>query len=449
MSREAVYRRSLALADVMAAALALLATVAMGDGQLRPATLGLPVVVILVAKLYGLYDRDELLVRKTTLDEAPTLFQAATLYALGLLLAHDVLVTGDVTSTQVITLWALIFAGSILLRVVARACSRRFTPDERCVLVGDAGARRRLEPKLTGPSTGAIMVDHVTLETDGGGSGPSILSRDEIHRLVEAHDAHRVIVAPGGIGGDEVLDVIGAVKECGARVSVLPRLMEVVGSSVQFDHLGGVTLLGVHRFGLSRSSRIIKRTLDLFVAFAGWVVIAPLFGAIALAVALGSRGPVFFRQTRVGRNGRRFEMLKFRTMVVDAHEQRGELHALNETEGLFKMADDPRVTGVGRLLRRLSLDELPQLWNVLRGEMSLVGPRPLVVAEDELIVGRHRRRLQLKPGMTGQWQVLGSSRPALQEMLTIDYLYAANWSLWLDLKILARTVPHILGRRGL
>jgi lipopolysaccharide/colanic/teichoic acid biosynthesis glycosyltransferase len=174
-----------------------------------------------------------------------------------------------------------------------------------------------------------------------------------------------------------------------------------------------------------------------------------MMAAVALAIRLDSRGPILFRQTRVGRNGKRFQIFKFRSMCMDAEAQKCDLFHLNETEGLFKMAADPRVTRVGRLLRRTSLDELPQLFNVWWGEMSLVGPRPLVTDEDAKIEGLDRSRLHLTPGMTGHWQILGSSRVPLHEMVGIDYLYVANWSLWSDVKILLRTVPYVLARRGM
>jgi lipopolysaccharide/colanic/teichoic acid biosynthesis glycosyltransferase len=170
--------------------------------------------------------------------------------------------------------------------------------------------------------------------------------------------------------------------------------------------------------------------------------------AIAIAIKLDSSGPVFFEQIRVGRNGGRFAILKFRSMVRRADELKPTMLHLNEAEGLFKIAEDPRVTRVGRLLRRSALDELPQLLNVWRGDMSLVGPRPLVVDEDAKIRGLDRSRLSLTPGMTGHWQVLGSSRIPLQEMVAIDYLYVAHWSLWNDVKLLLRTVPLVLSRRG-
>jgi lipopolysaccharide/colanic/teichoic acid biosynthesis glycosyltransferase len=164
---------------------------------------------------------------------------------------------------------------------------------------------------------------------------------------------------------------------------------------------------------------------------------------------MSSRGPALFRQERVGKDGRRFRIYKFRTMVADAEARRADLLARNQTEGLFKLADDPRITRVGRLLRRTSLDELPQLLNVARGEMSLVGPRPLILAEDEAITGYDRRRLTLMPGMTGHWQIMGSAKVPLHEMVKIDYLYVTTWTLFQDVKILVRTVPYMLARRGL
>jgi len=179
-------------------------------------------------------------------------------------------------------------------------------------------------------------------------------------------------------------------------------------------------------------------------------VLAPLFAVIVAAIKLDTRGPVFFRQTRVGRDGERFEIRKFRSMVCGADAQKAGLRGRNEAAGgLFKIAEDPRVTRVGRVLRRRSLDELPQLVNVLRGEMSLVGPRPLVADEDEQILGMDRRRLHLTPGMTGHWQILGSSRVPLAEMVKLDYLYVAGWSLWSDVKILLRTIPLVWARRGM
>ena len=249
--------------------------------------------------------------------------------------------------------------------------------------------------------------------------------------------------------GDRLLDKIRLIKSVGVKVTLLPRLLEVVGWSVALDEVEGTPLLGVRGYGLTHSSRLLKRSFDVCGSLAALIVFAPVLAAIAVAIKLSSRGPVLFRQRRVGRGGEPFNLLKFRTMRQGADAQKPSLLALNEAVGLFKIANDPRITPVGRLLRSLSLDELPQLVNVLRGEMSLVGPRPLVAEEDSQVHGWLRRRLDVTPGMTGAWQVLGSARIPLHEMVKLDYLYRANWSLWLDLKILIRTVPFVLARRGL
>ena len=177
-------------------------------------------------------------------------------------------------------------------------------------------------------------------------------------------------------------------------------------------------------------------------------MLSPLLAAIALAIRLDSKGPVLFRQIRVGHKGRHFAVLKFRSMVADADARKEELRSLNVAgAGLFKVKDDPRVTRVGRFLRSTSLDELPQLFNVLRGDMSLVGPRPLVTDEDAQVLGLDRSRLRLYPGMTGPWQL--GSRVPLHEMVDIDYLYASHWTLWLDVKLLLHTVRHVVRRRNL
>jgi lipopolysaccharide/colanic/teichoic acid biosynthesis glycosyltransferase len=223
----------------------------------------------------------------------------------------------------------------------------------------------------------------------------------------------------------------------------------MAGSSVEQDYLNGLTLLGVKRFEIGKSSQLIKRGIDVVVSGAALVLLSPLLAAIAVAIRLDSRGPVLFRQSRAGRRGEPFEMLKFRSMVDGADGLKDELRHLNEADGIFKIANDPRITRVGRVLRRGHLDELPQLINVLRGDMSLVGPRPLPLDEDQAIRGWYRDRLEVPPGITGYWQVLGSSRIPLEEMMKLDYLYIANWSIWGDLKLMLRTVPVVVNRRGL
>jgi exopolysaccharide biosynthesis polyprenyl glycosylphosphotransferase len=230
---------------------------------------------------------------------------------------------------------------------------------------------------------------------------------------------------------------------------VVPRLHEVIGRRVEIDEVEGMTMLGMRTIGRSRTSLRLKRGIDIAGAGLGLLLIAPLMAAIAIAVKLTSRGPVLYRQERTGRGDRPFRMLKFRTMVEGADSLKTALLHLNEADGvMFKIADDPRITRFGRLLRRTSLDELPQLWNVLRGEMSLVGPRPLVPNEDDHCIGWHRTRLELTPGLTGPWQVAGRSKVPFEEMVKMDYLYVAEWSLWNDIRLLLRTLPVVVFAKG-
>lgn len=455
MRRDALFRRLLVVADVLALVAAFVLTVVLARRSLQltwAAIAGIPILV-LCAKLTGLYDRDESLLRKTTLDEAPKLFQLATLCALVTWLMGGLITHRLLDRHEALFLWLSLAGGLILARAASRAIALRVAPVERCLLIGDPLSAQTIRTKLTGHGgIRAEVVAHLDLDkasswsTDGF-SEPRLA---EIRDLAQTLDVHRAIIAPRGEDAGETLNLVRTLKAVGVRVSVLPRLLEVVGSSVAFDDLGGLTVMGVRRFELSRSSAAVKRAFDLVGASACLLAVSPLMLAAAVAIKLDSRGPVFFRQLRVGRHGKHFHIFKFRTMVRDAEALKESLRDRNEAqEGLFKIADDPRVTRVGRFLRSSALDEIPQLLNILRGEMSLVGPRPLVVDEDIRVEGWHRRRLELTPGMTGHWQILGPARVPLREMVAIDYLYVANWSLWTDVKILLRTIPYVLGRNGM
>jgi exopolysaccharide biosynthesis polyprenyl glycosylphosphotransferase len=451
--RDTSYRRLLGVADLASAAIAVLVGVPfLGEDALNPvAILALP-LVLMVSKVSGLYDRDEHLLRKTTLDEVPSLFWMATLYAFVIWIAGDLIVEGHFGRDQAVAVWALLFLGMLATRTLARYLARWLSAEERCVVLGDAPTARWIARRLQAtPSLKARVVGRVPLgpEPPGANGLPVFGDADGLGPLLRGA-VDRAIIVPGGSVSDELLDVIRRVKALGVRVSVLPRLFEVVGSSVEVDEVDGITLLAMRRYGLTRSSQVLKRALDLTGSVLALIVLAPLLAAIALAIKLDTPGSVLFRQLRMGRDDQPFEMLKFRTMVDGADGEKEGLLDLNEAgEGLFKIEDDPRITRVGRFLRRTGLDELPQLINVLRGEMSIVGPRPLVPDEDRLVEDGHPRRLHLTPGITGIWQIYGSSRIPLQEMAKLDYLYGANWSLWLDLKVVLRTVPYALSRRGL
>jgi exopolysaccharide biosynthesis polyprenyl glycosylphosphotransferase len=443
--RDRIFRHAVASADAVAAGLALIvAVVVLGDDQLQLASIGALPLALVPGRVIGIADRDAIVLRRSTLDESPELFQLATLYALLTWLLQGMLVDGNLSRLQVAGLWCVLFVMLLGGRSAARALARRSAPAERCLLLGEAGTTERIADKLESSGVKATPVGFLPLvERDVAAHHRAI------RRLVRERDVHRVILAPRGGETDEMLDVIRLVKALGVKVSVLPRILEVVGSSAEYDVLHGLPVLAVPRFGLSRSSWHLKRAMDVAGAALALIAFVPIMAVIAIAIRLESPGPVFFRQERVGRRGRRFGLVKFRTMIDGADRLKDQLRDRNETEGLFKIERDPRITRVGRVLRRTSLDELPQLVNVLRGEMSLVGPRPLVVEEDQRIEGWLRGRLDLTPGMTGPWQVLGSARVPLAEMAAIDYLYVAGWSFWTDVKLLLRTVGYMCSRGGM
>jgi exopolysaccharide biosynthesis polyprenyl glycosylphosphotransferase len=440
-AREALTRRVLATADVLAALAAVVLLIAYAGGEgLRPATLVLAPVVLAIHKIAGVYDRDDLVLRRSTLDEAPTLLQLAAIHALIVAAVGEALFSIKLGPQQIVLLWVLSFSFITFGRIAARFFARMAMPSERCLVLGDREHVEHVAGKLEGTANvvAAVSVDAHTYHSK------------RLAELIERHDVHRVVIAPASHDAADTVDLVRAAKAAGVRVSILPRVFEAVGSAVEFEQLDGMTMLGVRRFGLSRSSLAIKRVFDILFGLVCFTALAPAIALISLIVKLDSPGPVFFRQTRIGRDGKPFRIWKFRSMVADADALKQQLLERNEAgDGMFKVSDDPRVTRVGRVLRATSLDELPQIFNVLTGEMSLVGPRPLVTDEDELVRGVYRLRLHLTPGMTGPWQILGSTRVPMDEMVGIDYLYVANWSLWADVKLLMRTVPHVLGRRGL
>jgi exopolysaccharide biosynthesis polyprenyl glycosylphosphotransferase len=401
-------------------------------------------MLVVLFKIAGLYDRDQVRLVHSTLDEAPALVQLTGLYALGLTILQPVLFDTEIGASQAAALWLMTFLATMAARTIARSLAGRASAVERCLVIGDPHGAERIREKLATSRARAVVVASLPM---AGDDIDHLEGPESIRRLVVELELHRIIIAQSTTDSAGIAELIRIAKAAGVLVSVLPKMLEVVGSAGEFEDLDGMTMLGVRPFGLPRSSKLLKRAFDLGATSLGLLAAAPIIAAIALAIRLDSKGPIFFRQVRVGRDGRHFRIFKFRSMVVDADAKKDQLRALNEVgDGMFKISDDPRVTRVGSFLRRTSLDELPQLFNVARGEMSLVGPRPLVVDEDAQVVGLDRSRLHLTPGMTGPWQVLGARVP-MREMVGIDYLYVANWSLWLDLKLLVRTARHIL-RRG-
>jgi exopolysaccharide biosynthesis polyprenyl glycosylphosphotransferase len=341
-----------------------------------------------------------------------------------------------------------------LMRAVGR---RRATYLQNVLIVGSGDMATELAAKIEKhPEYGLNLLGIVgrdgTPITNGNGRVRPLGTPEDLPELLRALPVDRVIVGFSSDSHEQILDAVRAAQAANVQVDILPRLFEVLGTNTQMHTIEGIPLVGLPSPRLSRSSRMLKRSMDLIGASLGLVLLAPLLVAIAVAIKLDSRGPVFFRQVRMGAGERTFRIFKFRTMDADAEARKPELEHLNMHNGddprMFKVPDDPRVTRVGAFLRRWRLDELPQLVNVLRGEMSLVGPRPLILDEDQYVRLWARRRLNLKPGVTGLWQVLGASDIPFEEMTKLDYLYVTNWSLSEDVRLMMRTLPSLARSRA-
>ncbi len=444
LRREQTYRRLLAAADAGSALFAVLLTAWLFGVTPSLWCVSAALFAVLVAKIQGLYDRDDMVINKSTVAEWRTAVQAAAITSIGIYLAWRLVTDaqhgGGMRLFACLALAILILSGPA--RALARRLARRIAPAERCLIVGDPWSNEALAARIAALDgvelIGSVPCSQLT--------GPVPDLRDAVNQL----RAHRLVIAPDSRSSDaETFNLVRAAKWIGVRVSLFPSILTAVGGCAVFDDLDGLPLLGVPRFGLSRSSTALKRAFDLVVATVSLIFAWPLMLLIATAIRVDSPGPALFRQLRVGRDGRHFQIIKFRSMVVGAEAWKKDLLALNEaSDGLFKIADDPRITRVGRLLRRTHLDELPQLLNVIRGEMSLVGPRPLVVEEDALFTGEDRHRLRLTPGITGPWQIRGPMTTPLSAMAKLDYMYISNWSMWKDVDILLRTGLRMFDRGG-
>ncbi|MFC5286593.1 sugar transferase [Actinokineospora guangxiensis] len=317
----------------------------------------------------------------------------------------------------------------------------------RVLVTGSAEAAARLAAELRRRrDAGFLVVDTAAVEPGGD---PAEQAR-AVMRTARRVDAHVIAVAAGEGLGEGALRRLGWLLEgSGLQLVVAPGLTAVAGPRVRVRPIAGLPLLSIEEPVFSGAARIAKRLFDTAAALAGIVVAAPLMLLVAAAVALDDRGPVLFRQTRVGKHGKPFTMVKFRTMVVDAERARQALMGANESDGpLFKIRADPRLTRVGRVLRRYSLDELPQLVNVLFGRMSLVGPRPPLPEEVLRYAKDTRRRLLVPPGLTGLWQISGRSNLSWPEGIALDLHYVDNWSFTTDLVILWKTARAVVGGTG-
>jgi exopolysaccharide biosynthesis polyprenyl glycosylphosphotransferase len=268
-------------------------------------------------------------------------------------------------------------------------------------------------------------------------------------RVLATHQVDEVILADSEFGERELLEMVEQAHRRGVKVRIAPKTTELLVQRADYVPGQGVPLFEVRSPVFAGGEWVLKRTFDLAVSAIVLFVGLPLWLLIAAAVTLTSPGSVLYRDRRIGLGEREFDMLKFRTMYADAAEHQPYLEQANEASGpLFKMRRDPRVTAVGSLLRRFSLDEVPQLLNVLRGQMSLVGPRPLPLRDYDQLEDWHRKRYNVLPGVTGLWQISGRSNLGFDDLVRLDFYYLENWSLWMDVAILVKTVPAVLAGRG-
>ena len=440
--RDRRIRRLLMLSDTagLVVALIVMATVSRHPPFWGVILRGLPFLAVWLGLFmaYGLYRRRYAQIGHGTVDDAPWLFQALLLGCPLMWFYFRCLSGGDDHFGKIVAFGATCGLTVLLLRGLARSLEARLIAPERLLLVGQHEEMGLLARTLERhPGYGARPVAQVAADSDL-----------DLEGLAVKHGIGRLVVAHGEFKPPALVELLRRCKELSIKVSVLPQVSDVMGPSVELDDVAGLTLITINPPVVSPSARATKRAMDLVVASVLLIVFAPLMALIAVAIKLDSPGPVLFNQQRVGYRGRLFGLLKYRTMVADAEQRRAALLASSKDDGWLHLDRDPRVTRLGRLLRQTSLDELPQLWNVLRGQMSLVGPRPLVPSEDANLVGWARTRLDLMPGLSGLWQVAGRTSLPFREMIRLDYLYVTNWSLWGDVRLMLRTVPAVLMRRG-
>jgi exopolysaccharide biosynthesis polyprenyl glycosylphosphotransferase len=455
-------RRGVALArllfagDLVAAAMAAaFATVGFG-GSLGSGLLFVGLVALLwplTGFCIGLYRSEQLGSWASTVYDLPRAFVALMLMTWPMFGAADLAGFSAPVGVAFSTIFALfLFAGAA--RALVRVKLHRVEElRQRTLILGSGLVAGQVAEKIrNNPQYGLNPVGIVDNEVHEVGTPdlPWLGRFADLTKIIEMQGIDRVIIAFSRVNHEQLLEAIRASRDAHVAVDVVPRLFEFLDGVRSLDQIGGLPLLSIGTPALSSTSLAAKRLLDIVGSAFLILLFTPLMVGTAIAIKLEARGPVFFRQPRAGRSNRGFRLIKFRSMYADAEQRKQELGNLNESNDgvMFKIREDPRVTRVGRFIRRFSIDELPQLFNVLCGDMSLVGPRPLIFRETAALEEWHLRRLELRPGITGPWQVYGRSQSPFQEMVRFDYQYVAGWSLVRDVEILLATVPAVISGRG-
>ena len=448
----------LALAAAVAVTSAVLGRLALGIGDVRILMVGVPMWIVL-ARIFGLYHVDTRRVDHSASEEVGPLLLMTTLWSWLLLFGQ---LTAGAERPQLFELFA-VWAASLVTVPVVRSIVRQWARGrdwygQNAIVVGVGREADLVITRLQRhPEYGVNVLAVVDARGDSDGSSicgvPVVDGSDDILDVVETLAVERVIVASTGDDIAERTQLLHTLASSGVHVDAVPRDVELLGSKADLHQIEGLPLITLPAVRLAYSSLLLKRAMDLTIALPAMIVLSPFLAWCAVRIKLETPGPVFFRQQRIGRDGEPFELLKFRSMAVTAEADKPSVAAMNVhgggiDSGMFKIPDDPRVTKFGRWIRRHSIDELPQLWNVVKGDMGLVGPRPLIPSEDSQVVGHLRRRLDLTPGMTGMWQVLGRADIPFEDMVRLDYLYVTNWSLGGDFKLLLRTLGAVLRGKG-
>jgi exopolysaccharide biosynthesis polyprenyl glycosylphosphotransferase len=397
-------------------------------------------VWVLLAKFHGHYDRDQKSLRHLTTDELPNIAIWATTGTALLALFLSVTPVGGLSAGTAVRSWCVAVAADVVFRSLARMTWRRITPPAKTLIIGSgaatAAARRKLELY-------SDIHAEVVAERDD-------LTIDEIGTAVNGSaPVDRLIVAAPSLDEDLMAELLAYCHREKIRLSVVPPVRRMFGTAVTLNHVADLPVVEFNTWDVSRSTLVIKRAIDVAVSAFAILLLSPLLLLISLAIKLDSRGPILFKQKRAGRDGVPFTMLKFRTMVADAEAILPSLVTFDSlAEPMFKLRRDPRITKLGLMLRRWSLDELPQLFNVLKGDMSLVGPRPEQVELVERYAPEHRFRLAVRPGITGPMQVYGRGELTFEERLAVEREYIDNLSLSQDFRLMLMTLVPVVEGRG-
>jgi exopolysaccharide biosynthesis polyprenyl glycosylphosphotransferase len=440
--RDALLRRMLAFADLTAVVAASVALGLSADGRLNYvlwSAVFAPAWLVL-AKLNGLYDRDQRSLRHLTVDEFPRILVWALMSTALLAFFLTFTPVGDLSLATAARAWLAASVVAFAMRGVARLVWRQITSPERTLIVGDGplalATWRKIE--LFSDIHVKVVAERNELTVDDLRDSPDCLD-----------GVDRIIVASSAIDEPLIAELVAICRRRQIKLSVVPPVRGMFGTAVQLSHVADLPVVEYSTWAIPRSTLFLKRALDVIVSASALLILSPLFVLIGAAIVVDSRGPVIFTQTRAGQGRRSFRMLKFRTMVSNAEDLLSALVPFDKLrEPVFKLHDDPRVTRVGKVLRRTSLDELPQLVNVLLGDMSLVGPRPEQVELVDRYEAAHMFRLAVKPGITGPMQIYGRGKLTFEERLSVEREYVENLSVGRDIRILALTIAPVIRGTG-